>query len=147
MRWAAKKLHPARKPRPAKPKPEPDELNVYDLLYLHLQENTLRTYSRLTATKHVGFTGNPENRINFLVDIENTLKRLSADHRCVALMHHGQGYNIGEIASILHRDSRVVSRWLMELDIELLDVALYIEATSAGGLNLHPGTHDGQPPA
>ena len=137
MKWAAKKLHPPRKPRPRKPKPEPRELDVYDLLYLHLQTNALATYSCLTATERIGFTGNPENRVNFILDTKNILDKLTPDHRMVALMHHGQGYSIGEIASIIHRDSRVVSRWLGELAEKLLDAAIAVDVTTASGLTIH----------
>ena len=54
----------------------------------------------------------------------------------VALMHHGQGYTIDEIASIIHRDSRVVSRWLGELAEKLLDAAIAVDVTTASGLRI-----------
>ena len=137
MKWAAKKLHPARKPRPRKPKPEPRELWAYDLLYLNLQKNALKLYVKLAIEKPTGFTGNPENRVNFILDTKNILDKLTPDHRMVALMHHGQGYSIGEIASIIHRDSRVVSHWLGELAEKLLDAAIAVDVTTASGLTIH----------
>ena len=137
MKSACIKLHPARKPRPPKRKPEPRELWAYDLLYLNLQKNALQLYSKLAAEKPTGFTGNPENRVNFVLDTKKILDQLTPDHRMVALMHHGQGYTVGEIASIIHRDSRVVSRWLGELAEKLLDAAIAVDVTTASGLKVY----------
>jgi hypothetical protein len=137
MKWAAVKLHPARNLRLPKPKPEPREFSPYDLLYLHLQKNALRLYEILRATERTGFTGNPENRVNFLIDTKKLLDKLPPNHRIVALMYHGQGYTIDEIASIIHRDRRVVAHWLCELAEKLLEATLAFEANTASGITIH----------